>query len=155
MVLNSGIFFSASETVAMHFYRLRGVHPDQDLHLHDRRISSVEETRFLGLKFDSRLTWVNILYNLRYIYTLRHTLSPSLSTQMVQSDEGVRYNVIFPSFCGGGSLPRVASVFTTELSAIIPALKIIFTFPVSSFTILSDSRSASSVLEHFTSSLYP
>ncbi len=59
-----GLRFSASKTVAMHFCRLRSVHPGPDLYLYDRRISCVEETRFLGLIFDSRLTWVHYL---RYI----------------------------------------------------------------------------------------
>lgn len=53
-----GFRFSASKTVAMHFCRLRGVHPDPDLYLGNRRISCVETTRYLGLVFDSRLTWV-------------------------------------------------------------------------------------------------
>ena len=55
---DSGFRFSASKTVAMHFCRLRGVHPDPDLYLAGRRLSCVETTRYLGLVFDSRLTWV-------------------------------------------------------------------------------------------------
>ncbi len=59
-----GFRFSASKTVAIHFCCLRGVHPDPDLYLYDRRISCVEETCFLGLVFNRRLTWVP---HLRYI----------------------------------------------------------------------------------------
>ena len=51
-----GFRFSASKTVAMHFCRLRGVHPDPNLYLAHRRISCEETTRYLGLLFDSRLT---------------------------------------------------------------------------------------------------
>ena len=51
-----GFRFSASKTVAMHFYRLRGVHPDPDLYLTRRRISCEETTRYLSLIFGSRLT---------------------------------------------------------------------------------------------------
>lgn len=52
-----GFRFSVSKTVVMHFCRLHGVHPDPDLQLNNRRISSVEETRFRGLTFEGRLTW--------------------------------------------------------------------------------------------------
>lgn len=54
----NGFRFSALKTAAIHFCRLRGVHPDPDLYLANRRISCVETTRYLGLVFDSRLTWV-------------------------------------------------------------------------------------------------
>ena len=60
-----GFRFSTSKTVAMHFCRLRGVHPDPDLYLYGQRISCVEETRFLGLIFDSRLTWDSHIKNLK------------------------------------------------------------------------------------------
>ena len=53
-----GFRFSASKTVAMHFCRIRGIHPDPDLYLSNRRISCVDSTRYLGLVFDTRLTWV-------------------------------------------------------------------------------------------------
>ncbi|KAK3890408.1 hypothetical protein Pcinc_005644 [Petrolisthes cinctipes] len=53
-----GFRFSPSKTVAMHFCRIRGVHPDPDLFMYGHRIRCVEETRFLGLLFDKRLTWV-------------------------------------------------------------------------------------------------
>ena len=43
-----GFRFSASKTVAMHFCRLRGVHPDPDLYLAHTRISCEETTRYLG-----------------------------------------------------------------------------------------------------------
>ena len=59
-----GFRFSTSKTVAMHFCRRRGVHPDPDLYLANRRISCVESTRYLGLVFDSRLTW---LPHIRYV----------------------------------------------------------------------------------------
>lgn len=339
-----GFRFSASKTVAMHFCRIRGAHPDPDLYLYDRRISCVEETRFLGLVFDSRLTWLPHLRSVKAacmkVLTLlrilahtswgsdRHTLLllhrslilskleygcevyssataarlrildsvhhaglrlatgvfrtspipsllvdagflpldlrrqaallrcwyrihrlpesvpcvvishdyhsqqyvnrpsfpkpfgfrvasameqfpiphisvcphrlprvgywqlPSVSvcgpaianknsiphcqshalflehssthadctpvyTDGSKSDAGVGFGVVFPSFCRGGSLPGVASVFTAELSAIILAVRIIFTLPVSSYVIFSDSRSALSALECFTPSHHP
>ena len=52
-----GFRFSATKTVAVHFCRIRGVHPDPDLYLYGQRISCKEEARFLGLIFDCKLDW--------------------------------------------------------------------------------------------------
>ena len=52
-----GFKFSSSKSVVMHFCRIKGVHPDPDLFLDGQRLSCVQETKFLGLLFDSRLTW--------------------------------------------------------------------------------------------------
>ena len=52
-----GFRFLTSKTVVMHFCHIRGVHPDPDLYLYGRRISCVEETRFLGLIFDNKMLW--------------------------------------------------------------------------------------------------
>ena len=60
-----GFRFSTSKTVTVHFCRIRGVHPDPDLYLNGQRIPCVEETRFLGLIFDHRLTWVSHLRSLK------------------------------------------------------------------------------------------
>ena len=60
-----GFKFSFSKSVVVHFCRIRGVHPDPDLYMHGQRISCVEETRFLGLIFDNRLTWVPHLKDLK------------------------------------------------------------------------------------------
>lgn len=48
----------------------------------------------------------------------------------------------FFHFCRGGGLHSVASIFTPKLSASLYALKVIFTLPQQSFTIVCDSRSA-------------
>ncbi|KAK3894956.1 hypothetical protein Pcinc_001312 [Petrolisthes cinctipes] len=60
-----GFRFSPSKTIAMHFYRIRGIHLDLDLFMYGHRIRCVEETRFLGLLFDKRLTWVPHLRTLK------------------------------------------------------------------------------------------
>ncbi|KAK3878757.1 hypothetical protein Pcinc_016569 [Petrolisthes cinctipes] len=49
----------------MHFCHIRGVHPAPDLFMYGHRIRCVEETRFLGLLFDKRLTWVPHLRTLK------------------------------------------------------------------------------------------
>ena len=54
----NGFKFSMSKTVIVHFCRIRGFHPDPDIYIKGTRIPCVEETRFLGLIFDQKLTWV-------------------------------------------------------------------------------------------------
>ena len=46
-----GFKFSTFKMVAIHFCRIRRVHPDPDLLLSGQRISCVEETKLLGLIF--------------------------------------------------------------------------------------------------------
>ena len=84
-----------------------------------------------------------------------HSDSIHVFTDGSKSDAGVGFGVVFPSFCRGASLPPVASVFTAELSAIVLALQIIFTLPVSSFIIFSDSRSVLSALHSFNVPFHP
>ena len=60
-----GFKFSPSKTVVMHFCRIRGIHPDPDLYIYGQRISCVQETRFLGLLFDCKLTWEPHIKNLK------------------------------------------------------------------------------------------
>ena len=60
-----GFRLSASKTVVMHFCRLCSVHPDPDLYLAHWHISCEETTRYLGLLFDSRLTWVPHLRSIK------------------------------------------------------------------------------------------
>ena len=84
-----------------------------------------------------------------------HNNSIPVYTDGSKSEAGVGFGVVFPSFCRGGNLPKVASVFTAELSAIVLALEIIFTLPVSSFIIFSDSQSALSAVESFNCSNHP
>ena len=78
-----------------------------------------------------------------------HSDSIPVYTDGSKSGAGVGCGIVFPSFCRGSSLPQAASVFTTELSAIVLAFEVIFTLPVSSFTISSDSRSALFALVFF------
>ena len=81
--------------------------------------------------------------------------SVSVFTDGSKSDTSDGFGVVFPSFCREGSLPAVTSVFTAELSAIVLALRTIFTLPVNSFVIFSDSRSLLSALNSSTPFIYP
>lgn len=57
-VTEHGFRLSTSKTVAIHFCILHCVHLDPDLYLGNWRISCLETIRYLGLVFDSRLTWM-------------------------------------------------------------------------------------------------
>ena len=64
----NGFKFSESKTVCVHFCRLRKQHADPTLTLtlNGKQIPVVEETKFLGLVFDRKLTFVP---HLRYLRT--------------------------------------------------------------------------------------
>ena len=80
-----------------------------------------------------------------------HAASLPVYTDGSKTDVGVGFGVVFPSFCRGGSLPAAASIFTAELTAIIVAVKIIFTLSQPGFTIFTDSFSALLALKSFNS----
>ena len=54
----NGFKFSYNKTGVIHFCKIRKFYLDPDLYLKNHRIPCVEETRFLGLIFDKKLTWV-------------------------------------------------------------------------------------------------
>jgi len=60
----NGFKFSESKTVCVHFCRLRKEHSDPTLTLNGKQIPVVEETKFLGLVFDRKLT---VVPHLRYL----------------------------------------------------------------------------------------
>ena len=62
----NGFKFSESKTVCVHFCRLRKEHLDPTLTLNGKQIPVVEETKFFGLVFDRKLTFVP---HLRYLRT--------------------------------------------------------------------------------------
>jgi hypothetical protein len=50
--MENGFKFSSSKTLGMHFCDKGGLHPDPELKLYN------SETKFLGLLFDSKLTFL-------------------------------------------------------------------------------------------------
>ena len=60
----NGFKFSSSKTVCMHFCRLRSAHPNPELTLNGTVIPVVEQTKFLGVIFDNKLTF---LPHIRYL----------------------------------------------------------------------------------------
>jgi len=60
----NGFKFSSSKTVCMHFCRLRSAHSNPELTLNGTLIPVVEQTKFLGVIFDNKLTF---LPHIRYL----------------------------------------------------------------------------------------
>ena len=56
--LENGFKFSSSKPLGMHFCNTRGLHPDAGLKLYNSPIKIVSETKFVGLLFDSKLTFL-------------------------------------------------------------------------------------------------
>jgi len=60
----NGFKFSSSKTVCMHLCRLRNAHPNPELKLNGTLIPVVEQTKFIGVIFDNKLTF---LPHIRYL----------------------------------------------------------------------------------------
>jgi len=54
----NGFKFSSSKTVCMHFCRLRNAHPHPELTLNGTLIVVIEQTKFLEVIFDNKLTFI-------------------------------------------------------------------------------------------------
>ena len=54
----NGFKFSCAKTIAMHFCNKKKLHLDPELKLYNSPIKVVKETKFLGLIFDSKLTFL-------------------------------------------------------------------------------------------------
>ncbi|MPC89845.1 hypothetical protein E2C01_084806 [Portunus trituberculatus] len=86
---------------------------------------------------DGKKDFLPVLSHTRFLeHSFMHSDEIPVFTDGSKSDAGVGFSVAFPSFYRCGSLPSMASVFTAVLSAIVLALQIIFTLPVSSYMIL-------------------
>ena len=56
--IENGFKFSQSNTVCIHFHKKRGILDAPDLHLNGQKIKVVTETRFLGVIFDQKLSFI-------------------------------------------------------------------------------------------------
>ena len=55
--VQNGFKFSKTKTVCMHFFQLRGVHAEPELTCDGDPIKVIEETKFVGLIFDTKLSF--------------------------------------------------------------------------------------------------
>jgi hypothetical protein len=60
----NGFRFSRSKTLCMHFCKLTSLHLDPELYLYGNQAPVVQETKFLGLIFDSKL---NVKAHMKYL----------------------------------------------------------------------------------------
>ena len=63
--VENGFKFSTAKTVCMHFCQQRRIHPDPELYLGQSQIPVLAETKFLGLIFDKKLTFIPHINNLK------------------------------------------------------------------------------------------
>ena len=61
--MENGLKLSSSKTVGMHFCNKRRFRPDTKFRLYTSPIKIVPETKFLGLLFDSKLTFLPHIKN--------------------------------------------------------------------------------------------
>ena len=54
----NGFKFSPSKTACVHFHNKRGILPEPNLNLNGNKITVVKETRFLGVIFDQKLSFI-------------------------------------------------------------------------------------------------
>ncbi|GFT64102.1 putative RNA-directed DNA polymerase from transposon X-element [Trichonephila clavipes] len=59
----NGHTISPSKSSCLHFFRKHNLHPDPSIHIGNIQITVVSEMRFLGVIFDSKLTFLpHVLY---------------------------------------------------------------------------------------------
>ena len=63
--IENGFKFSPSKTVCVHFHNKRSILPEPDLYLNGNRIKVVGETKFLGVIFDQKLSFIPHLKSLK------------------------------------------------------------------------------------------
>ena len=56
--IENGFKFSQSKTVCVHFLKKRGTLPEPDLKLNGSKVKVVKETKFLGVIFDQKLSFI-------------------------------------------------------------------------------------------------
>ena len=56
--IENGFKFSKAKTVCVHFHKKRGTLPEPDLKLNGSKVNVVKETKFLGVIFDQKLSFI-------------------------------------------------------------------------------------------------
>ena len=63
----NGFKFSSTKTVCVHFCQQRKIHLDPELYLHNELIPVVDQTKFLGIIFDRKLSFIPHINDLKLI----------------------------------------------------------------------------------------
>ena len=77
---SNGFKFSKSKTQCVHFCQLRKQHDDPVLHLYGSPIPVVEESKFLGILFDKKLSFIPHIKYLKALNLLKVLSHTSLGT---------------------------------------------------------------------------
>jgi len=85
----NGFKFSPSKTVCIHFCKLRKFHPDPILLLNGTPIPVVEETKFLGVIFDRKLSFIPHIKHLKD----KCTKALNLLRVLAHTSWGTRYSI--------------------------------------------------------------
>ena len=86
----NGFKFSKIKTVCMHFCQQRKHHPEPLLHLNNELIQIVKETKFHGIIFDSKLTFVP---HIKYLKA-KWLKAPNLLRIAAHTDWGADYTAL-------------------------------------------------------------
>ncbi|GBN35016.1 hypothetical protein AVEN_183832-1 [Araneus ventricosus] len=76
----NGFDISSQKSVAVHFCKRRGLHPDPKLKLNNQTISFVSEVKFLGLILDKKLAFKSHVSHLKRKCTLSMNIVKILSS---------------------------------------------------------------------------
>ena len=81
-----GFTFSHEKSVVMHFHKKRRIFPPPDIHLNRQRLRVVEQTRFLGMIMDRKLSWIPHLKQLKQDCLKSMSLLKSISRKAWGAD---------------------------------------------------------------------
>ena len=87
--IENGFRFSPSKTVCVHFHRKRGTLPEPDLKLNGDKIKVVKETKFLGVIFDQKLSFIPHMKVLKTRCTKALDIIKVVSNQSWGADKSV------------------------------------------------------------------
>ena len=88
-VLKIGFKFSQSKTVCVHFHKKRGTLPEPDLKLNGSKVKVVKETKFLGVIFDQKLSFIPHMTALKTRCLKALAIMKVVSNQSWETDKSV------------------------------------------------------------------
>ena len=91
--IENGFKFSQSKTVCVHFHKKRGILDAPDLNLNGQKIKVVKETRFLGVIFDQKLSFIPHLKALKTKCLKALDIIKVVSNQEWGADKSVLLNL--------------------------------------------------------------
>ncbi|GFV70826.1 probable RNA-directed DNA polymerase from transposon X-element [Trichonephila clavipes] len=142
---------SPSKSSCVHFCRKRNLHPDPSIHIGNIQIPVVSEVRFLGVIFDSKLTFLpHVLYLRKKCERSLNILKGSARASVLKRLDTIHHSALVPS-----ELRLLPACMCAELTAILVALQHILVSNHRHFCVYSDSMSALESLHFLTERRHP